>query len=142
MKVILAFCLQSLFLHFSGRQAEPLGFHNIMFAYFFSSGKKQLAAFLPSSSPLICIYFIVFLSLGRSLYKAWYVGLCVIHKGVSCVLTVQIIISVNLNKSAYQKYFLDSFFTLTAHSWTLSCLWLHCASNSESTLVRMLILRP
>lgn len=67
---------------------------------------------LPSCLPRLPLYAFISLyslSLRRSLYEAWCVGLSLIHKGVSCVLTVQMIINVNLNKSAYQKYFLDLF---------------------------------
>lgn len=66
-------------------------------------------------------------------------ALCIIHKGVSYVLMVQMIVSVNLNKSAYLKYFLDIFFMLTAHRWTLSFLWLFCSSNTVHTVF---LLRP
>lgn len=61
-------------------------------------------------------------------------ALCVIHKGVSYVLMVQMIVSVNLNKSAYLKYFLDIFSMLTAHRWTLSFLWLFSSSNRVHTV--------
>lgn len=108
-----------------------------MFAFSFSSGKKQLAAFVPPLS--LCVYFTVFTHSEEVTIWGVVHALCVIHKGVSYVLMVQMIVSVNLNKSAYLKYFLDIFFMLTAHRWTPSFLWLFCSSNTVHTVF---LLRP
>lgn len=108
-----------------------------MFAFSFSSGKKQLAAFVPPLS--LCVYFTVFTHSEEVTIWGMVHALCVIHKGVSYVLMVQMIVSVNLNKSAYLKYFLDIFSMLTAHRWTLSFLWLFCSSNTVHTVF---LLRP
>lgn len=145
-RFILASCLWSLFLHSSGRQAEPLGFHYIMFCLFLLFLKETaccLPAFLASFSvySFCCCTFSVW---GGHYMRQWCVSWCVIPKAVSHVLTVQTIISVNLNNQLLPKMFSRYFFTLTAHHWTLSkwSVAFLCPGVLQPTLDRVLQLRP
>lgn len=141
----MASCLHSPFLHSSGRQAEPLGFHNKMFCLFLLFWKETdrcLPAFLASFSVhSFCCTFSVW---EGHYMRQCYDSRCLIHKGVSRVLTVKMTTSVNLNNQLLPKMFSRHFFTPTDCSsldskWSVAFL---CPGMMRPTLDRVLQLRP